>query len=75
MRTARTEWLQTNEQLQGSTWTVFFKAFLPGDGGGGDGAWHALVELRPDLTCHPLEGLPLNVTRWYVDGKRYLRCG
>lgn len=57
------------------TWTVFFKAFSEGGGDGRDTAWHALVEFRPDLTCHPREGLPLNISRWHVDGKRNLRCG
>lgn len=65
----------SEEQLKGDTWTVFFKAFSEDGGGSPDGLWHALVELRADLTCHPLEGLPLNISRWYVDGKRNLICG
>lgn len=71
-RIARTEWLWTDEQLKGSTWTVFFKAFSES---GGNGPWHALVELRANLMSHPLEGLPLNISRWHVDGKPSLRCG
>lgn len=76
VRVARNEWLWTEEQLKGTTWMVFFKAFLKEGGarGDGDGSWHALVEMRPDLTCHPLEGLPLNISSWYVDVRRSLRC-
>lgn len=54
---------------------MFFKAFSEGGGDGGNPVWHALVEMRPDLTSHPLEGLPLNISRWYVDGKQNLICG
>lgn len=53
---------------------VLFKAFLREGGARSDDPnYHTLVEMRADCTSIPLEGLPLNSSRWYVDGRPSLR--
>ncbi|CUS14710.1 unnamed protein product [Tuber aestivum] len=74
MRVAREDWLRTDEQLKGSTWTVFFKSFLREGGASADDATpHALVELTHDSTSIILEGLPLRGGPWHVDQNKTLR--
>jgi hypothetical protein len=65
-RIGNTRWLRTEEDLKDSQWIVLFKGFLR-EGGGGDDDGHALVDMRTDLTCSVIEGLPLITMPWYVD--------
>ncbi|KAG0136671.1 hypothetical protein HOY82DRAFT_598923 [Tuber indicum] len=75
IRIANEDWLRTEEELKGSTWTVFFKMYLrEGGASSDDETGHALVELTHDLTSNRIEGLPLRSSSWYVDQKKTLRC-
>ncbi|CAZ79338.1 unnamed protein product [Tuber melanosporum] len=74
IRIANEDWLRTEEELKGSTWTVFFKMYLrEGGASSDDETGHALVELTHDLTSNRIEGLPLRSSSWYVDQKKTLR--
>lgn len=54
---------------------VLFKAFLKEGGARSDDPnYNTLIEMRADRTSCPLEGLPLNASSWYVDGRPSLRC-
>ncbi|RPB07837.1 hypothetical protein P167DRAFT_495186 [Morchella conica CCBAS932] len=74
VRTAREDWLHSDQDLKGTHWMVLFKAFLKEGGARSDDPnFHTLIEMRADCTSCPLEGLPLNTSSWYVDGRPSLR--
>ncbi|KAH0602431.1 uncharacterized protein H6S33_008770 [Morchella sextelata] len=74
VRTAREDWLHSDQDLKGTLWMVLFKAFLKEGGARSDDPnYHTLIEMRADCTSIPLEGQPLNSSSWYVDGRPSLR--